>query len=142
MSGYEDGLLKVEVSGQSKSVDANGAVTVRIAFVVRNKSASPLLLGQVNQEVTVSDENGNSCASYLNLSGLPLVATNSQVTAYSSIAPGSSLSFSWTGEARGTCPNFTGHIYNVSFQLMRRDSGSGFGIPVGVGFTGLTILPR
>ena len=141
VSMYEDEFFKMEISGSSLQVDSNGILSVHIAFLVRNKTAVPLLLGRHNRaNAVITDENGNSCEQGALIRGLEFVQSNSQSTAYSSIAPGSSVSAFLNTESR--CSNLTGNVYNLSTELMRYDSVAKFGIPVGVGFTGVTILPQ
>lgn len=135
---YEDSNVKIELTGQSKTVtdQANQYTKVQFRLLITNKTSNVIYIGYESNTSSVFDEHGNG-ETQTDLSGIKYVYSSSRSTNdFSAISPRSTLTAAWVNRYASSSKTFyNSHYLTASFGFIL--CGTSSNTRFNAGFTGI-----
>jgi hypothetical protein len=135
---YEDSNVKIELTGQSKTVtdSANQYTTLRFRILITNKTSSVIYVAQQDYTQSVFDEHGNG-EDNTRLDGIKNTSPSQRSTdGFSAISPKSTLTAAWVNyNSRYSKIFYNSHYITASFGFILYGPSSN--TRFNAGFTGI-----
>ncbi|MDQ7832337.1 MAG: hypothetical protein RDU30_11425 [Desulfovibrionaceae bacterium] len=133
---YEDSNVKIELTGQSKTVTdiGNRYTTVAFRLLITNKTTNTMYIGEEIWSSSVFDEHGRGEVEK-SLKGISTVYSNASNRDYfSAISPNSTLTANWTSPGM-SATFYDSHYLTASFSFVL--FGTSGNTRFNAGFTGI-----